>query len=184
VLTVDDKKAAPLVATPFNETHGQISPDGKWLAYTDNSKDGRNEIYVKPFPTGNGGWQVSNGGGDWPRWRKDSKELFYHSPESSTGAITGVASGTGGYPFGGPLFSVQVNTDGGIFLPDPPREMVIFPALNVPHSGGDYHPYAVAPDGQRFLVLQFVNPTTAAAGQIGPDTYSGLTVALMRGGPR
>ena len=55
---------------------------------------------------------------------------------------------------------------------------MIFPALNVPHSGGDYHPYAVAPDGQRFVVLKFVNPTTAAAGQIGPDTYSGLTVAI------
>ena len=49
---------------------------------------------------------------------------------------------------------------------------------NVPHSGGDYHPYAVAPDGQRIRVRQFVPPTTATAGQIGPDTYSGLTVAI------
>jgi hypothetical protein len=71
-----------------------------------------------------------------------------------------------------------VNTSGGIFEPGGPREVVIFPALNVPHSGGDYHAYAVSPDGQRFLVLQFVVPTTAVAGQIGPDTYSGLTVAL------
>ncbi|MSO83489.1 MAG: hypothetical protein EXQ53_09380 [Acidobacteria bacterium] len=171
VLTVDDKKAAPLVAQPFTETHAQISPDGKWIAYTSNSKDGRNEIYVKPFPAGSGEWQISNTGGDWPRWRGDSKELFYHSPVSTTG------SGSP-YSFGGPLFSVQVNTGGGIFEPDSPREVVIFPALNVPHSGGDYHPYAVSPDGQRFLVLQFVNPTTAATGQIGPDTYSGLTIAM------
>jgi TolB protein len=63
VLTTEDKKAAPLVATPFNETHGQISLDGKWIAYTDNSKDGRNEIYVKAFPVGSGGWQVSFSGG-------------------------------------------------------------------------------------------------------------------------
>jgi len=174
VLTLDDKKAAPLVATPFNETHGQISPDGKWLAYTDNSKDGRNEIYVKPFPTGTGGWQISNTGGDWPRWRGDSKELFYHAAVGTTGA-----GFTGGlYPFGGPLFSVQVNTSSGIFEPGSPREVVIFAALNVPHSGGDYNAYAVSPDGQRFLVLQFVVPTTAVTGQIGPDTYSGLTVAL------
>jgi eukaryotic-like serine/threonine-protein kinase len=171
VLTLDDKKAAPLVATPFNETHGQISPDGKWIAYADNSKDGRNEIYVKPFPTGNGGWQVSNAGGDWPRWRRDSKELFYHFPMNSSGAGSP-------YPFGGPMFSVQVNTTGGIFEPDSPREVVIFPALNVLHSGGDYHPYAVSPDGQRFLILQFVTPTAGAGGQIGPDTYSGLTVAM------
>jgi hypothetical protein len=71
-----------------------------------------------------------------------------------------------------------VNTSGGIFEPGSPCKVAIFPALNVPHSGGDYHAYAVSPDGQRFLILQFVLPTTAATGQIGPDTYSGLTVAL------
>jgi Tol biopolymer transport system component len=171
VLTVDDKKAAPLLAKPFDETHAQISPDGKWIAYTSNSKDDRNEIYVKPFPTGSGEWQVSNSGGDWPRWRGDGRELFYHSPVNTAG------SGAP-YPFGGPMFSVQVNTGGGIFEPDSPRELVTLPAVNVAHSGGDYHPFAVAPDGQRFLVLQFVTPTTAAAGQIGPDTYSGLTIAM------
>lgn len=172
MLTVADKKAEPFVAKAFNETHAQISPDGKWIAYTSNSKDDRNEIYVKPFPTGSGEWQVSFGGGDWPRWRRDGKELFYHSP------VTKVGSGAP-YPYGGPLYSVVVNTSGGIFEPDSPREVVVFPALNVAHSGGDYHPYAIAPDGQRFLVLQYVLPTTAAtAAQIGPDTYSGLTIAL------
>ena len=171
VLTVDDKKAAPLVATPFNETHGQISPDGKWIAYTSNSKDNRNEIYVKPFPTGSGAWQVSTSGGDWPRWRRDGKELFFHSPQSPSGAGTP-------YPFGGPMSSVEVSTNGGIFEPGRPREVMVFPALNVPHSGGDYHPYAVAADGQRFLVPQFFTPTTAVTGQIGPDGYAGLTVAM------
>ena len=28
-----DRKAVPLLQTPFNESHGQVSPDGKWLAY-------------------------------------------------------------------------------------------------------------------------------------------------------
>ncbi len=96
VLTLADKKAEPLIATPFNETHAQISPDGKWLAYASDSKDGRYEIYVKPFPAGSGGWQVSYSGGAWPRWRKDTKELFFHAP---------VAFGSGSpYPFGGPLY--------------------------------------------------------------------------------
>src|SRR5439155_22879731 len=47
VLTLDgekDKKAAKLIATAANENHAQISPDGKWIAYTDDSKDKRNEI--------------------------------------------------------------------------------------------------------------------------------------------
>jgi hypothetical protein len=39
--------------TPFNESHGQISPDGRWL--TDYSNEtGRNEVYVVPFPAGAG----------------------------------------------------------------------------------------------------------------------------------
>jgi dipeptidyl aminopeptidase/acylaminoacyl peptidase len=177
VLTVDDKKAEPLLATPFQETHAQISPDGRWIAYADDSKDKRFEIYVKPFPTGSGGWQVSTSGGDWPRWRADGKELFYHAP------VTTAGSGAP-YPYGGPLYSVAVNTSGGIFEPDPPREVVTFAAVNVAHSGGDYFPYAIAPDGQRILLLQFVVPTAVSGGQLGPDMYSGLTVAIGALGPR
>ncbi len=170
MLTVADKKAEPLIATPFNETHAQISPDGKYLAYASDSKDGRYEIYVKPFPAGSGGWQVSYSGGNWPRWRRDAKELFFHSP---------VAFGGGApYPFGGPLYVSAINTASGIFEPGPARELVIFPALNHPHTGGHYHTYAVSPDGERFLVLQWVPPASAISGQIGPDTYSGLTVAM------
>jgi Tol biopolymer transport system component len=169
VLTLEDKKAAPLLNTPFNETHAQISPDGKWIAYTSNSKDDRNEVYVKPFPTGSGGWQVSDKGGAWPRWRRDTRELFYHFPTSATPAP---------YPYGGPLFRVPVNAEAGVFEPGSPREALVFPALNVAHTGGDYSTYAVSPGGDRFLALQYVVPTAAATGQIGPDTYSGLTVAL------
>ena len=169
VLTLEDKKAAPLVATPFNETRAQISPDGKWIAYTSNSKDDRNEIYVKPFPSGSGGWQVSDKGGDWPRWRRDTRELFFHAP--TTGAPLP-------YPFGGPVYRVPVDTASGVFEPGSPREVLVFPALNIPHTGGDYSTYAVSDDGERFLALQYVLPAASAAGQIGPDTYSGLTVAL------
>lgn len=35
----------------FVETHSQISPDRKWLAYYSN-QTGRYEVYVKPFPSG------------------------------------------------------------------------------------------------------------------------------------
>jgi Tol biopolymer transport system component len=64
VLPLDgDKKPSPFVATPFNESHGQISPDGKASAYTSNAT-GRNEIYGQPFPAGSGRWQISVAGGD------------------------------------------------------------------------------------------------------------------------
>jgi Tol biopolymer transport system component len=172
VLSVADKKAVPFVASPFNETHAQISPDGKWIAYASNSVGGRNEIHVQPFPSGAGRWQVSDGGGDWPRWRADGKELIYHS--IGTAASPGVA---GALSFVGPLFAVAVNAAGGTFEHSAPVAVLNTMALNIPH-GGDYHTFAISPDAQRFLYFQFVVPTGAAASQSGPDHPSGLMVAV------
>jgi Tol biopolymer transport system component/tRNA A-37 threonylcarbamoyl transferase component Bud32 len=177
VLTVDDKKAAKLIATPFNEIHAQISPDGKWIAYTDNSKDNRNEIYVQPFPTGAGRYQISNNGGDWPRWRGDSKELFYRA----IGNPPSPGVNAGPVPFQSILFSAPVNANGASLEPGSPAQLFVFPGLNMPHSGGLYHNFAVSPDGQRFLVPQFSPPTSgvgSSTAQVGPDTFAGLTVAM------
>ena len=55
-------------------SHAQISPDGKWVAF-----NSLGQIYVKPFPTGEGLWRVSTEGGAFARWRGDSKELYYLS---------------------------------------------------------------------------------------------------------
>jgi Tol biopolymer transport system component/predicted Ser/Thr protein kinase len=170
-----DKKAVPLVATPFNEIHGQISPDGKWIAYTDDSKDGRNEIYVQPFPTPAGRYQISTNGGDWPRWRGDSRELFFHAIGNPV--TPGVNAGP--VAFTSLILAAPISVNGTVLEPGTPREIMAFPTLNIPHSGGTYHTYAVSPDGERFLVSQFVTPTTAASGsEIRPDTFSGLTVAI------
>ena len=65
-----------LVKTRFSETSPQISPDGKWLAYT-SDESGRPEIYVSPFPGPGGRIAISTGGGTEPRWSRDGRELFY-----------------------------------------------------------------------------------------------------------
>jgi hypothetical protein len=98
-----DKKPVPLIATPAVETHGQISPDGKWIAYTSNLT-GRNEVYVQPFPSGTGRYQISNRGGDWPRWKRDGKELLYHAiaPALDSPAVN--------IPFGGPMLTAEIVT--------------------------------------------------------------------------
>jgi len=67
---------------------------------------------------------------------------------------------------------------GATFEAGPPQQGLIFPAVNLAHTGGDYHPYAVSPDGERFLVPQFVPSSSGALGQLGPDVLSGLTVAV------
>src|SRR5262249_13632637 len=134
---------------------------------------GRNEIYVQPFPSGTGRWQISNQGGDWPRWRHDSKELFYHSIAPNLGAPAVTAPFTNG-----PLLSAPITATGGILEPGSPKEVVRVNGLNTTHSGGDYQMYDVSADGQKILYLQFVNTGTAATGAVGPDPQLNLTIAM------
>ena len=56
----------PVVQTSFDEVQGQFSADGRWVAYASN-ETGRYEIYIRPFPSPGGKWQVSTGGGIYPQ---------------------------------------------------------------------------------------------------------------------
>jgi Tol biopolymer transport system component len=173
VLSLADKKAEPLVNTPFDEIHAQISPDGKWIAYSSDLVGNRREIHVQPFPAGTGHWQISVAGGDWPRWRGDGKELYYHSIGNIANPET-----AGGPAFIGPLFGVTVNGAGASFEHSAPKAIVNMGALNFPHASVDYHTYAVSADGQRILYYQFAQPTVAAAQSAGIDYPNGLMIAM------
>jgi Tol biopolymer transport system component len=72
------KPGAPVefLKSEFNESQGQFSPDGHWVAYVSN-ESGQSEIYVRPFPSGGGLTKISSDGGVEPRWRGDGKELYY-----------------------------------------------------------------------------------------------------------
>ncbi len=138
-LSLADKKAPPLVNSQSNETHAQ------------------------PFPTAAGRWQISDAGGDWPRWRNDSKELYYHSlGQVSNPQVAGNPA------FVGPLYSVPVNGAGAGFEHDAPKAFLNLWAVNLPHGGVDDHTYAISPDGQRFLSYQFIVSTLAAIGATVP----------------
>ena len=73
-------KPRAFLQTPFVEQHARFSPDGKWVAYA-SDESGRFEVYVLPYPGPGGKRQVSNGGGWFPRWRRDGRELYYVSRE-------------------------------------------------------------------------------------------------------
>ena len=64
------------LATNADEGQPQFSPDGHWVAYTSN-ESGKNEVYVRPFPSGSGQWKVSANGGVEPRWSAGGKEIYY-----------------------------------------------------------------------------------------------------------
>jgi eukaryotic-like serine/threonine-protein kinase len=141
-----DRKPMLLVQTEGNDTQGQLSPDGRWLAYS-SDLSGRAEIYVQPFlplgasspaPIGDrswgmssdtgGRWQVSTAGGVQPRWSRDGRELFYLTTGKN-------------------LMSVRVGPSRIKFEFEAPRKLF---ATNV--RALDAWEYAVAPDGTRFLV--------------------------------
>jgi len=56
---------------------GQVSPDGKWVAYI-SDESGRFETFVRPFPAVSGRREkVSIDGGQYPLWGPKGDELFY-----------------------------------------------------------------------------------------------------------
>ena len=81
LLTVDlaSRKVSSFTSQPFSEDSGRFSPDGKWIAYI-SDESGRREMYVQPFPPDGSKWQVTNGGGESPRWSAGGKTLFYITP--------------------------------------------------------------------------------------------------------
>jgi serine/threonine-protein kinase len=83
----------PLVATPFNERAGVVSPDGRWLAYESDSS-GRYQIYVRPFPrTEAGQWEVSIDGGRGARWARSGRELIYRAGDGTFRSVSVVPRG-------------------------------------------------------------------------------------------
>jgi eukaryotic-like serine/threonine-protein kinase len=136
LLPVAEGAPSRLLSGNSNEKNGQISPDGKWLAYA-SDESGNWEIYVTSFPGAQGKWQVSRGGGTEPRWRGDGKEIFYIAPD-------------------GMLTAVPVNGE-SIFATGTPAPLFQIHG-RAPISSTDVFSYDVAKDGKRFLVNRYVKP--------------------------
>ena len=62
--------------TPASEQAAQVSPDGRWLAYS-SDETGTWESFVRAVDGSGGKWQISTGGGYGPRWSPESDEIFY-----------------------------------------------------------------------------------------------------------
>jgi eukaryotic-like serine/threonine-protein kinase len=127
-----ERKPFPFVQTPFSDTVGRFSPDGRWVAHNSN-ESGRLEVYVVPFPMAGGKWQISTGGGEQPRWRRDGKELFYLNANV--------------------VMAAEVNGTGAAFQVGAVRRLFEIRRRTESYQGfGLGSAYDVTPDGQRFLV--------------------------------
>jgi WD40 repeat protein len=106
-----------------------LSPDGRWLVYGSN-ESGRQEIYVRPFPSLDRKWQVSQDGGMFPKWSPRG-ELFFAALNQTIMAVA---------------YSIQQNE----FRHSAPRTWYAS-RLRTASGGGSF---SVAPDGSR-LIAQF-----------------------------
>jgi eukaryotic-like serine/threonine-protein kinase len=130
------KKRTPLLATPAAELGGDVSPDGRWLAYQSN-ESGRNEIYVRPFPNVDAGrWQISTLGGTRPAWSSKSDEVFFIDTS-------------------GGLSAVAVERTNNTIVAARPRQLLAtkyYPGFTT--LGIDLRGYDVSRDGQLFLMIK------------------------------
>jgi eukaryotic-like serine/threonine-protein kinase len=91
------REAVTLVETPFEERNGEVSPDGRWLAYESESPSlpGQLDIFVRRFPGSDGAvWQVTTDGATFPLWSRDGRELFYVARDETLVAVPVEASET------------------------------------------------------------------------------------------
>jgi eukaryotic-like serine/threonine-protein kinase len=135
-----DRTTTALFQATWTIRGAQFSPDGRWMSYASN-ETGNMEVYVAPFPSVNGKWQVSNAGGQEPKWRNDGKELFYMSPDGKIMAVP-VSIGAS-FEAGTPVALFQTHR-------------------RQPMSSQDLFSYDVSSDGQRFLIATKLDePNTA-----------------------
>jgi Tol biopolymer transport system component len=141
VATKDLAKPFPLLRTPANEALPRISPDNRFVVYQSDAS-GRWEVYVQPFPNGEGRWQVSVEGGRNPVWNPAGGEIVFVS--------------------GNDLMAADVSTKSA-FRVGAPHQLfsgaTIGTRLSLPTRIESF--FDIAPDGRRFVVVQGVGMGTS-----------------------
>jgi hypothetical protein len=107
-----------------------LRPGATGIAYMSN-ESGVFEVYADTFPSpGRSAWQVSRGGGSFPKWSRDGRRLFF----VSSGALHVIAmTGKDGRPSGSPrrLFAYEgsdyeVHPDGRLLIQRPRRPQTYY----------------------------------------------------------
>ncbi|HYW74579.1 MAG TPA: protein kinase [Pyrinomonadaceae bacterium] len=120
------QEAKPLLQSKdFSQGLAAFSPNGHFFAYT-SDESGHGEVYVQTFPPSSKS-TVSSGGGFYPTWRADGKEIFYVTND-------------------GKIMAAQVKSESP-FQTDVPQQLFQTTMKFAPGS-----PYAVTRDGSRFLI--------------------------------
>ena len=132
--TLDGGGLTLLLETDFDERTPELSPDGRWLAYS-SDESGRRQIFVRPFPDlESGRWQVSSEGGEIPLWSKDGTQLFFVERETQQ------------------LMRLDVATSDG-FRAGVPEAVMDLTAYDWAIGSRDARNFDISNDGERFLMV-------------------------------
>jgi serine/threonine-protein kinase len=123
-------KPEPFLTTKADERAPAFSPDGKWMAYSSN-ENGTTEVYVRAFPDNGSKWQISNGGGNYPRWSRATQELIFENPDAH-------------------ILAVSYTIKGNAFIAEKQRPWSPKPLVNLV---GSVRNFDLAPDGKRIAAL-------------------------------
>ena len=124
------------VQVPVGAGWARLSPDGHWLAYVV-KQDVRSEVYVQPFPGPGGRTQISTAGGTEPVWNPNGRELFYRQADK--------------------MMAVDIATQPALIAQKPRMLFESAALLRVSTTPN----YDVSRDGQRFLMVQAGQQTSA-----------------------
>jgi eukaryotic-like serine/threonine-protein kinase len=151
LVPIDGKgERTPLLNSPANETWGDISPDGRFLAYESNVS-GTTLVYVRP--TGGGrSVQVSAGESYMPRWSRDGTEILFIAPDRTLHAAS--------------FRAVEQQLVVGL-----PKPLFRFPP-------GSHYSWEFSVDGKRILVNEAADEQAAVARPL--HVVSGWKQELLR----
>jgi Tol biopolymer transport system component len=131
----DGAQPKPFLVTPAREGLVSLSPDGRYIAY-ESDESGNFQVFVKRFPGGEGKWQASTDGGEYPFWGRDGRTLYYRQGQCD-------------------IVAVPVETASNLVL-GTPRKIIDCSELQLTSLG--YRCYTVSPDGSKILMMQALRP--------------------------
>ncbi|MBZ5557724.1 MAG: hypothetical protein LAO77_10675 [Acidobacteriia bacterium] len=123
-------RRVPAGTPPSTALESELSPDGRWVAYT-SFVSGKPQIFVQANPSNGPAWPISDEGGLHPRWRADGRALFFVIGDRF-------------------LAAADIETAPGFHSSAPRRLFAVdFPSGDSTHGASDF---ALSADGQRVFV--------------------------------
>jgi serine/threonine protein kinase len=118
------------------QSDGQLSHDGRWIAYASGPFGSGRQIWARPFPEAQvRRWTVSPGVGYQPIWSHDDRKIFYRTED---GTVMSVPVSRGPTPLD---FKVG-------------KPVRVVKPVNTIRDWSSGPTYDVSPDGRRFLFIK------------------------------